>query len=129
MRNAVMRSPCNEARSVSGAWNRVVNAKKGEKQMTDATRVALYANSGTTLFHYSVDVAAAALVRRGSITLPIGVQYAAPHPRRSFLYVACSNGSPGVLGDTHCVAALRIDPANGQLHLHGDAVALPARPI
>jgi 6-phosphogluconolactonase (cycloisomerase 2 family) len=97
--------------------------------MTDATRVALYANSGTTLFHYSVDLGAATLVRRGSITLPLGVQYAAPHPRKSFLYVACSNGSPGVLGDRHCVAALRIDPANGQLLLHGDAVALRARPI
>jgi len=97
--------------------------------MSDALRVALYANSGTTLFHYGVDVGAATLVRRGSITLPVSVQYAAPHPQKSFLYVACSNGSPGVLGNTHCVAALRIDRSTGQLHLHGEAVPLRGRPI
>lgn len=97
--------------------------------MNDATRVALYVSSGATLFHYGVDVEAAALIRRGSLTLPAAVQYAWPHPRRAFLYVACSNGAPGVLGDRHRVVALRIDPANGALHPHGEPVSLASRPI
>ncbi len=94
-----------------------------------ATRVALYVSSGATLFHYGVDVAAAALTRRGSLTLPAPVQYAWPHPRKPYLYVACSNGAPGVLGDMHRVVALRIDPANGALHPHGAPVSLASRPI
>ena len=93
------------------------------------TRVALYVSSGATLFHYGVDVEAAALIRRGSITLPASVQYAWPHPRKSFLYVACSNGAPGVMGDMHRVVAVRIDPANGALHPHGEPMSLPSRPI
>lgn len=94
-----------------------------------AIRVALYVSSGPTLFHYGIDLEAAALIRRGSITLPAPVQYAWPHPLRAFLYVACSNGAPGVLGDLHRVVSIRIDPANGALQPHGEPMRLPSRPI
>ena len=94
----------------------------------DSSRVALYANAGSTLFHYEIDVEGATLKRVDSVALPVGVQYAWRHPGLAFLYVACSNGSPGVPGDVHSVVALRID-ATGALQPHGDPVPLAARPI
>jgi len=91
--------------------------------------VALYASVGGELFHYEMDVAGAALSRRGSVVLPAMVQYAWPHASRRFLYVASSNGGPGVAGDLHHASAFRIDVATGALISHGEAVALPSRPI
>src|SRR4051812_46628122 len=40
--------------------------------------LALYANVGPVLTHYDVDVASATLIKRESVTLPAGVQYAWP---------------------------------------------------
>ena len=49
-------------------------------------KVALFANVGAELTHYDVDVSGAELIKRGTVTLPAGVQYAWPpgqaHPRR-----------------------------------------------
>jgi len=42
-------------------------------------RVALYASVGPELTQYDVDVEAAALVRRSTVTLPANVHYAWPH--------------------------------------------------
>jgi 6-phosphogluconolactonase (cycloisomerase 2 family) len=130
MRLAVMLflQAISERASFSGPRQRCQSSEEAES-MKDATRVALYVSSGATLFHYGVDVEAAALIRRGSLTLPAPVQYAWPHPRKPCLYVACSNGAPGVPGDMHRLVALRIDPANGALTAHGDPVSLPSRPI
>ena len=50
--------------------------------------LALYANVGAELTHYDVDVAGAALIKRDTVTLPAGVQYAWPHASRRYLYVA-----------------------------------------
>jgi 6-phosphogluconolactonase (cycloisomerase 2 family) len=96
-----------------------------------ASRVALYANVGAQLTHYDVDVAGAALIRRETVTLPAGVQYAWPHATRRVLYVASSNRAPGrgKSGSEHHVTALRIDPASGALAQHGEPIRLPARPI
>lgn len=91
--------------------------------------LALYAGAGTRLLQYGVDTGAGTLEMRGCADLPAGVQYAWPHPRLPFLYVACSNGSPGVLGDTHYAVTLRIDTATGALRPHGEPVSLPSRPI
>jgi len=41
-------------------------------------KVALYANVGADLTHYDVDVASAELIKRETVTLPAGVQYAWP---------------------------------------------------
>lgn len=94
-------------------------------------KLALYANLGPRLTHYDVDVDAATLTRRDTVTLPANVQYAWPHKNRRFLYVATSDGQSGMgaAGSRHHVSALRIDPESGALAIHGAPVALPSRPI
>src|SRR5712691_11446404 len=94
-------------------------------------KVALYANVGADLTHYDVDVAGAALLKRETVTLPAGVQYAWPHVSRRYLYVATSSSAPGygTAGTEHHVTALRIDPASGALTPHGAPIRLPTRPI
>jgi len=94
-------------------------------------KVALYANVGADLTHYDVDVPGAELIKRGTITLPAGVQYAWPHASRRYLYVASSSSAPGygAAGTEHHVTALSIDPEAGALTPHGAPIRLPTRPI
>jgi 6-phosphogluconolactonase len=100
-------------------------------------KVVLYAAVGAELTQYEVDVDGAALVKRGSLTLPANVQEAAQHPSKRYLYVAWSNGGPSNLppdsaapsGSQHGLSAFRIDPASGALLPHGQPAALPSRPI
>jgi 6-phosphogluconolactonase len=96
-----------------------------------AQKIALYANVGADLTHYDVDVVGAELVRRETVTLPAGVQYAWPHASRRYLYVATSSSAPsyGPQGTDHHVTALAIDPASGALTPHGAPIRLPTRPI
>src|SRR5215472_10204038 len=91
-----------------------------------AQPAALYAAVGPDLTQYDVDVKAATLTKRGTVTLPDMVQYAWPHPTRKYLYVAWSNGSGK---DHHGVSAYRIDAKTGALSLLGSPVALANRPI
>jgi 6-phosphogluconolactonase len=94
-------------------------------------KVALYANVGADLTHYDVDVAGAALIKRETVTLPAGVQYAWPHRSRRYLYVATSSSASGYgkPGTEHHVTAFRIDPATGALTKHGESIRLPTRSI
>ena len=100
-------------------------------------RTVLYAAVGAELTQYDLDRHNAALIKRGSVTLPANVQEAWVHPLRKYLYVAWSNGgasypsSGGVTpkGDQHGVSAFRIDPASGALLLQGKPASLPSRPI
>jgi 6-phosphogluconolactonase len=100
-------------------------------------KVVLYAAVGAELTQYDVDVDGAALVKRGSLTLPANVQEAAQHPSKRYLYVAWSNGGPSNLppdrpapsGSQHGLTAFRIDPATGALLPHGQPASLPSRPI
>ena len=96
-----------------------------------SARVALYASVGPELTQYDVDVEAAALARRGAVTLPANVHYAWPHASGRYLYVASSDSAPGAgsVGDKHHVTAFRIDPATGGLTPHGEPIPLPTRPI
>jgi 6-phosphogluconolactonase (cycloisomerase 2 family) len=96
-----------------------------------SARVALYASVGPELTQYDVDVEAAALVKRGTVTLPANVHYAWPHASGRHLYVASSDSAPGMgaAGDKHHVTAFRIDRASGALTPHGDPMPLPTRPI
>ena len=97
-----------------------------------ATRkVALYANVGADLTHYDIDVAGAELIKRETVTLPAGVQYAWPHASRRYLYVASSSSASGYgkAGTEHHVTAYSIDPATGTLSPHGAPIRLPTRPI
>ena len=59
-------------------------------------KTVFYSAVGGELTLYDIDVDGAALVRRGSTTLPANIQYAWPHPSRQYFYVA-SNGGPGVV--------------------------------
>ena len=96
-----------------------------------SNKIALYANVGADLTHYDVDVAGAELIKRATVTLPAGVQYAWPHASRRYLYVATSSSAPGyaAAGTEHHVTAFSIDPASGALTPHGAPIRLPTRPI
>jgi 6-phosphogluconolactonase (cycloisomerase 2 family) len=96
-----------------------------------AGKVALYANVGADLTNYDVDVAGAALIKRATVRLPAGVQYAWPHVSRRYLYVASSSSASGYgkAGTEHHVTAFHIDPASGALTPHGRPIPLPTRPI
>ncbi len=110
---------------------------KPSGKTTGSGKVALYAAVGVELTQYDVDIDGAALVKRGSLTLPANVQEAAQHPSKRYLYVAWSNGGPSNLppdsaapsGSQHGLTAFRIDPATGALLPHGQPAALPSRPI
>ena len=94
-------------------------------------RAALYANVGPELTRYEIDVANAELIRKETVTLPAGVQYAWPHASRRYLYVATSSSESGYgrAGTEHHVTAWKIDPATGALSPHGAPIKLPTRPI
>jgi 6-phosphogluconolactonase len=93
------------------------------------SKTVYYASIGPSLTLFDIDVESAALIKRGTVTLPANIQYAWPHPSRRYLYVVSSNGGPGVTGDKHYASALLIDPATGALRLHGNPASLPSRPI
>ena len=94
-------------------------------------KAALYANVGADLTRYDIDVASAELIKKESVTLPAGVQYAWPHASRRYLYVATSSSASGYgrAGTEHHVTAFKIDPATGALSPHGKPITLPTRPI
>ena len=97
--------------------------------MTD--RTVLYQSVGAVLAHFDVDVAAATLTRRTSVTLPSNVQYVWAHPSRKFIYVSTSDAASGntpVAGVMHRMCALRVG-SDGSLAMHGEPQPLPSRPI
>jgi 6-phosphogluconolactonase (cycloisomerase 2 family) len=94
-------------------------------------RVVFYQSVGDRLTQWDVDVDAATLEPRGSVTLSSYVQYVWPHPSRKFLYASTSDAASGNdpnPGKVHCLCAMRVD-ADGALSLHGEPAALPQRPI
>ena len=96
-----------------------------------STPTALYQSVGEQLTHFDVDVEAATLTRRGSVTLPSKVQYVWQHPSRKFLTVSTSDAPSGNTpdkGKVHCLCAVRVG-ADGALTLHGAPQPLPSRPI
>lgn len=107
-------------------------ASKSTSSGTGAGKVALYAGVGPELTHYDVDVPGAALIKRGSVTLPANVQYVWQHISRQYLYAASSNrgpGSHGAPGNTHHLTVFRVDSASGALQAHGAPLPLAHRPI
>ena len=96
-----------------------------------ADRTVLYQSVGAVLTHFDVDVQAATLTPRTSVTLPSNVQYAWPHPSRKFVYVSTSDAASGntpIPGVMHRICALRV-AADGSAAMHGDPQPLPSRPI
>jgi 6-phosphogluconolactonase len=92
-------------------------------------KTVFYASVGPVLTLYDLDIEGAALTKRSAITLPANIQYLWPHPSRRYFYVASSSGGPGIAGDKHFASALLVDPATGELKLHGAPALLPSRPI
>src|SRR6202030_2896426 len=120
-------------RAPHGGWFEVRFRHRGPLFMPQSAsaRVALYASVGPEFTSYDVDVEAAVLVRRGTVTLPANVHYAWPHASGRYLYVASSDSAPGAgsAGDRHHVTAFRVDEASGALTPHGQSIPLPTRPI
>ena len=103
------------------------------RAQTPERKTVFFASVGPELTLYDIDTSAAALTVRTRVRLPANVQYAWPHPSSRYFYVASSNGQPGggnaPRGDTHRLNAFTIDPRTGALTAHGEARALPSRPI
>jgi 6-phosphogluconolactonase len=110
-----------------------IAAAKNAWAQTARGKTVFYSAVGPDLTHYDMDVAAATLTPRGSVTLPGNAQYAWPHPSKRYFYVISTNGEPGggdaPKGDTHVATAFRINPATGALTKHGPEPRLPSRPI
>ena len=74
-----------------GSIGRVLATMSGQAQEgssgATAVRSTLYAVVGNELTRYAVDTDSMTLTRRGTVTLPVNVQYAWPHPSRKYLYV------------------------------------------
>lgn len=90
-------------------------------------RIALYSAVDDEITHYEVDVEAATLTRRGTVSAPSFVQYAWPHPSHRYLYVSSSNRGPGLKADVNHISAYRIDEVTGALTPHGVPRPLPHR--
>ena len=90
-----------------------------------------YGSVGPELTLYDIDVADAALTKRGTASTPgANIQYVWPHPSKKYLYAVSSDGGPGAIpGTRHVAQAFRIDPASGALTPHGEPAKLPSRPI
>jgi 6-phosphogluconolactonase len=100
--------------------------------VTTQDKIALYSAVGPTLTRYDIDVGAATLAARESVTLPANIHYVVAHTSRRFLYIASSDSSAGaanIVGTIHHLSAWRIDAASGALSPHGARIALPTRPI
>ena len=92
-------------------------------------KTVFYAAVGPALTLYDLDVEAAAVTRRGTVSLPANVQYAWQHPTGRWLYVASSDGGPAQRGSRHHASVFDIDPDSGALTSRGTPLPLPARPI
>ena len=94
-------------------------------------KAVFYGSVGPELTLYDIDVDGAALAKRATVSTPgANIQYLWPHPSKRHLYVVSSDGGPGTIpGTRHIAQAFRIDPASGVLTPHGEATALPSRPI
>ena len=94
-------------------------------------KAVFYQSIGPELFRYDIDVEQAALEKRDVVATPgANLQYVWPHPSKKWLYAVSSDGGPGTIpGTRHVASAFRIDPSSGALTPHGEATALPSRPV
>ena len=101
-------------------WGQTSKAKRN---------TVFYSSVGGDLTLYEMNIEAASLAKRNTVTVPANIQYAWPHPSAPYLYVVSSVGGPGVASNENFAHAFRIDPATGALTLHGQPQSLPSRPI
>src|ERR1700683_702604 len=105
----------------------------GQAVCTTGAKKELYAAVGPDLIQYVLDLNAATLTKRSSVTAPADVQEAAAlkaAPSKDYLYVAWSNlaslrGVPEASQNHQDgVSAFQIDPATGALLPHGGSISL-----
>ena len=72
----------------------VAAAPRRPWSQTAMPKTFLYASVGPELTLFDIDMADAALAKRGAVTLPANIQYAWPHPSTRYFYVVSSNGVP-----------------------------------
>jgi 6-phosphogluconolactonase (cycloisomerase 2 family) len=92
-------------------------------------KTVFFSAVGGDLTLYSMDIDTASLTKGSTVTVPVNIQYAWPHPSSRYFYVVASSGGPGVASDRNFAYAFRIDPATGVLGAHGQPKNLPSRPI
>lgn len=100
----------------------------GPDQRRSLRAAVAYAGVGRAFTQYAVDVENGTLDPRNVVQLPAGVQYAWPHASGRYLYVACSDGGPGVPGTEHFVCAYQVRP-DGGMRPHGEVIRLETRPV
>jgi 6-phosphogluconolactonase (cycloisomerase 2 family) len=96
------------------------------------SKTVAYVAVGADLTRYEVDIAAAALARRETVTASAMVQFACADASARHLYVASSDSAPGQgpAGTRHHLTVFQIDRADGRLTPHAaPPLALPSRPI
>jgi 6-phosphogluconolactonase (cycloisomerase 2 family) len=101
-----------------------------------ATGLPFYASTGPVLSWFDLDVGAATLTRRGSVSVPANLQYAWPHPSGKVLYVCASNSQPpsgpaigGVGSDKNHYAIAYAIASDGALSEFGERRLLSHRPL
>ena len=116
--------------AIFGVMATVGRSQTAVGKSSGSGKVVLYAAVGPELTQYDVDVDAATLTKRGSVTLPQSVTEAAFAPSRKFLYVSWGYtlDKPVDGKHPHGISAFRIDPASGALLPHGQPASLPASP-
>jgi 6-phosphogluconolactonase len=76
-------------------------------------KTVFYSAVGGDLTLYSMNIEAASLTKVSTVTVPVNIQYAWPHPSKKYFYVVSSDGGPGLAGNRHVANAFRIDPPDG----------------
>jgi 6-phosphogluconolactonase (cycloisomerase 2 family) len=102
------------------------------RQTTASGRSVVYSSIGSLLTVWDLDVAAAALTKRTTVTLPGFITEATLHPSKKIIYIAWGRFTNGVQihssPHAHGMSAFRIDPATGAPTTHGPAVSLGESP-
>jgi 6-phosphogluconolactonase len=90
------------------------------------SKVVLYTGIGPVLTQYDVDVSAATLTMRDSVTLPGAATETAFHPSRKYLYAVWGNVQ--ITPRTHGISAFSVNSDSGVLTPLGPTVNLPSGP-
>ncbi|SEJ74091.1 6-phosphogluconolactonase, cycloisomerase 2 family [Sphingobium sp. AP50] len=108
-----------------------MSSQLNNRDRNSARRIAIFNSVGDVVTRWDLDVEAATLEQRASLTMPSVVQYAWAHPSGRYLYVATTDserGSMTITGSNHQLVALKVDEERG-LALHGEAQPLRQRPV
>lgn len=89
----------------------------------------LYAAIGSQLVWFAPNLESCELVRIGSKNFTSNIQYIWPSDQGTTIYLALSDGGPGITGSQHHLLACSIDRSNGEIHEMGTYQKVPFRPI